>query len=95
MNSEFRKILSRITIEFVGNYTLKYISESHPKGQMIDALFYGYAAMFWRNLRSPPNGFEDGLICKNFLYWMKSFQKRFAPINNDMAGTIKDMEVEK
>jgi hypothetical protein len=26
---------------------------------------------------------------------MKSFQKRFGPINNDMAGTIKDMEVER
>ncbi len=94
-NPEFRKILSRITIEFVGNYTLKYISDIHPKGQMIDALFYGYAAMFWRNLRSPPNGFEDGLICKHFLYWMKSFQKRFGSINNDMARTIKDMEVER
>jgi len=94
-NSEFGKILARITIEFAGNYTLKYINEIHPKDQMIDVLFYGYVAMFWKYLRNPPNGFEDIGIFENFLRWAKIFQKRSISISCDMARTIERMEVEK
>lgn len=54
-NPEFLKILARIIIEFIGNYTLKFIHKTHPKDQMIAAIFYGYAAMFWRNLSNPPS----------------------------------------
>ena len=94
-NSKFGKILARITIEFVGNYTLKYINEIHPKDQMIDVLFYGYVAMFWKHLRNPPNGFEDIGIFENFLRWAKIFQKRCISVSCDMARTIESMEVEK
>lgn len=58
--SEFTRILVRIIIEFVGNYSLKYLDDVHLKDQMVDALFYGYATMFWKNLRNPPGGLEDG-----------------------------------
>jgi hypothetical protein len=91
-NSEFWKILAGIIIEFVGNYTLKYISEIHPKDRMIDAMFYGYATMFWRNLRNPPSGFEDRRIFEKYLHWAKMIRNRFAFINCDMAMTVESME---
>ncbi len=94
-DSEFKRILSRITIEFVGNYTLKYISEIHPQDQMIDALFYGYAEMFWRNLIKPPEGFEDAGIFENFLHWAKTFQNKFASITRNMVRMIESMEEAK
>jgi hypothetical protein len=94
-NSEFRKVLARITIEFVGNYTLKYISEIHPRDSMVDGLFWGYAAMFWRNLRKPPEGFEDAGIFENFLHWAKMFRNRSASISRNMARMIESMEEAK
>jgi len=94
-NSEFRKVLARITIEFVGNYTLKYISEIYPRDSMVDGLFWGYAAMFWRNLRKPPEGFEDAGIFENFLHWAKMFRNRSASISRNMARMIESMEEAK
>jgi hypothetical protein len=91
-NFEFWKILARVIIEFVGNYTLKYISKIQPKDRMIDAIFYGYAAMFWRNLRSPPSGFEDTKIFERYLHCAKMIRNRFAFINCDIAVTVKSME---
>jgi len=94
-NSEFGRILARITIEFVGNYTLHFFSETLPKKRMIEALFYGYAAMFWKNLRNPPNGLEDIGIFENFFRWAKIFRNSFASINCEMERTFESMEEEK
>jgi hypothetical protein len=91
-NSEFARILTRIITEFIGNYTLKFINKIHPKDEMIDAIFYGYATMFWENLRRPPNGLEDGRNFENFLHWVKNFKNRFIYIDCDMAITIESME---
>ncbi len=92
---EFTRILARIIIEFVGNYSLKYIDDVQLKNQMVDALFYGYATMFWKNLRDPPGGFEDGLIFESFFRWAKMIHGRFAPANKDMARTTERMKKEK
>jgi hypothetical protein len=59
---------------------------------MIDAIFYGYATMFWRNLRNPPIGLKDGRIFEHFLQWVEIFKNRFFYINRDMAMTIEKME---
>lgn len=91
-NSEFARILTRIITEFIGNYTLKFINKIHPKDEMIDAIFYGYATMFWENLRRPPNGLEDGINFENFLHWAKNFKNRYFYLNCDMAMTIESME---
>jgi hypothetical protein len=91
-DSEFRKILARITIEFVGNYTLKYVSEIHPRDSMMSGLFWGYAAMFWRNLRKPPEGSEDAKIFENFLHWAKTFQNRSISVRRNNAWMIENME---
>ncbi len=93
--SEFTKILARIIIEFVGNYSLKYLDDVHLKDQMVDALFYGYATMFWKNLRNPPGGLEDGLVFESFFRWAKMIHGRFASTNKDMARTTERMEEEK
>jgi len=90
--SEFRRILTRIIIEFVGNYTLKYRSSFLPRCLIDSALFYGYAAMFWKNLRNPPPGFEDDLIFNNCLRWIKLFPSRCTDLNDDMAQSLRQME---
>ena len=90
--TEFRRILTRITIEFVGNYALKYRSSTVSGCRMDSALFYGYAAMFWKNLRNPPPGFEDDLIFNHCLRWIKLFRSRCADLNDDMAQSIRQME---
>ena len=94
-NSEFRKLLVRIIIEFTGNFTFKYLNEILPQRQMVSAIFNGYAAMFWKTLRTPPEGFEDDLIFCHFLRWAKLFRRRCTALKHDMAKTIKHMEEEK
>jgi len=89
--SEFRRVLTRIIIEFVGNYALKYHSSIFPGCRIDSALFYGYAAMFWRNLRNPPQGFEDDLIFTHCLRWIKLFRSKCADLNADMAQSIRQM----
>ena len=91
-NQAFEKVLARILIEFIGNYSLKFINSSLPKKQMIEAIFYGYAAMFWKNLRQPPMGLEDLLIFKNYLSWAKAFKNRASCNDNEKETVITEME---
>jgi len=88
----FLKILVRIIIEFVGNFTLKFISEIHPKNKMVEALFYGYAALFWKNLRRPPNGLEHLLIFRNFFHWADRCLRISSYPNQDMIKTADCMK---
>jgi len=92
--SEFTKIMARIIIEFLGNYSLKYLDDT-LRERTVDALFYGYAAMFWKNLRNPPVGLEDGLVFESFFRWAKMIHYRFAPTNRDMARATERMKEEK
>lgn len=93
--SEFRRILTRIIIEFIGNYTLKYRSRVVPACRTDAALFYGYEAMFWKNLRKPPPGFEDDLIFDHCLRWIKLFRSRCAEFNDDMDQSVRQMESQR
>ena len=90
--SEFRRILTRIIIEFVGNYTLKYRNSIFPRCLIDSALFYGYEAMFWKNLRDPPPGFEEDLIFDHCLRWTKLLRTKCADLNDDMVQSIRQME---
>lgn len=90
--SEFRRILARIIFEFVGNYTYKYRSKILSGCRMDTALFFGYAAMFWKNLRNPPQGFEDDLIFCHCLRWIKIFRSRCSELSPDLAVCISQME---
>jgi len=91
-NLAFEKILARILIEFIGNYSLKFISSTLPKKQMIEAIFYGYAAMFWKNLQQPPPGLEDLLIFRNYLSWARAFKKRVSCKDTEKETVIAEME---
>jgi len=93
--SEFTKILARIIIEFVGSYALKYIDNFQHKNRLVDALFYGYATMFWKNLRNPPCGLENGLVFDSYFRLARMIHNRFASSNRDMAEAAEKMEKEK
>jgi len=90
--SEFAKILLRIIIEFVGNFALKFNRRVYPQERVNDAFFYGYAAMFWKNLRSPPRGFEDVRIFENFLRWTQMFHKRCPSTCAERSNALAIME---
>ena len=90
--SEFRRILTRIIIEFTGNYTLKFRNGILPRCLIDSALFYGYAAMFWKNLRNPPPEFEADLIFNHCLRWIKLLRTKCADLNDDMVQSIRQME---
>jgi hypothetical protein len=62
---------------------------------MVDALFYGYATMFWKNLRNPPGGLEDGLVFDSYFRLARMIHDRFASSNRDMAKTTEKMGKEK
>ncbi|MEN8231781.1 MAG: hypothetical protein ABFR35_03750 [Thermodesulfobacteriota bacterium] len=91
-NLAFEKILARILIEFIGNYSLKFISSSLPKKKMMEAIFYGYAAMFWKNLKQPPPGLEDLLIFRNYLSWARAFKNRVSCKDAEKEAVVAEME---
>ena len=86
------KILARILIEFIGNYSLKFIRSTLPRKQMIEAIFYGYVAMFWKNLQQPPPGLEDLLIFRNYLSWARAFKRRMPRKDTEKEAVIAEME---
>ena len=95
-NPEFRTILIRVSIEFLGNYSLKFINPSLPENRAVDAIFYGYVTMFWKNLRQPPPGFEELCIFRNYLSWAKAFQNRLSHLDPEKELVITQMsEIEK
>jgi hypothetical protein len=91
-NLAFEKILTRILIEFIGNYSLKFINSTLPKEQMVEAIFYGYAAMFWKNIQQPPHGLENLLIFRNYLSWAKAFKNRACGNDDEKEAVIAEME---
>jgi len=86
------KILARILIEFIGNYSLKFISATLPRKQMHEAVFYGYAAMFWKNLQHPPPGLEDLLVFRNYLSWARAFKNRMPRKDTETEAAVVEME---
>jgi len=92
---DFKRVLVRITIEFVGNFVFKFRSDIHAADRIIDALFYGYEAMFWKNLRNPPAGLEGIPIFDYFLSWARRFQNKFAAGQAKKINRLKKMAHEK
>ena len=91
-NLACEKILLRILTEFIGNYSLKFISANLPEKQGEEIVFYGYAAMFWKNLQQPPSGLEDLLIFKNYLSWARAYRKRMSSEDHEKDAVIAEME---
>lgn len=89
---DFRKLIIRIVIEFLANYSLKFAGKNQPSQAVMDAVFYGYALMFWENLSHPPAGCEELSVYKNFLDWGKAFQRRTKSLTSMMKRTLVEME---
>ena len=64
------KLFSRIAVEFVGNFSLKFADRHHPPDQVAKLLFYGYSALFWKTLRCPPENLENSAAFDNFFNWI-------------------------
>jgi len=60
----------RIVIEFLANYSIKFANSACPGEKVRDFMVNGYEAMFWRNLKSPPAGFEDIRVFEHYYSWM-------------------------
>ena len=90
--SAFANVLVRIIIEFVGNFALKFSRPDYPREGIEETLFYGYAAMFWKNLRSSPGCAVDAMNFENFLRWIQLFCKRCPPASSDKAGALAMMK---
>ena len=86
------KILFRILVEFIGNYNLKFASPTVARKVAIDTIFYGYAAMFWKNLQRPPFGLEELLIFKNYLSWARAYKNRTFTMDSEKNAAINEME---
>lgn len=92
-NADFKILIARIITEFVANFSLKHASTKQPHQSAIEVIFYGYSAMFWKNIDNPQDA--ELSLHDNFLSWAKAFQHRGDAITNDMSETIKEMAAMK
>ena len=76
------KLFSRIVVEFMGNYTLKFADRHHPLDRLTKLMFYGYSAQFWKTLRCPPEKLESSAAFDNFLTWICRLMRK-----SDFLGT--------
>jgi hypothetical protein len=88
---DFRKVLARIVSEFLANYSLKFASGKQSEEAVGEVIFYGYVAMFWKNLEQPPAGSAELAVHRNFLGWIQAFQKRNEVTNSEMTEMLKEM----
>ncbi len=70
------KLFIRIAVAFVGNYALKFANNRYPPDLLAKLLFYGFSAMFWKNLRRPPEGMENCAVFENFLNWINMLARK-------------------
>ena len=80
----------KITVKLVSG-TLIVLSKDKVK----EILVSDYEAMFWKNLRCPPDGLEEVSVFENFLNWIKVFQTRHSPVNdieNEMVRKMAAMQ---
>lgn len=84
------KLFSRIAVEFVGNYTLKFADRHHPLVQLTKLLFYGYSALFWKTLRCPPENLESSAAFDYFFTWIFRLIRK-----SDFLGTEESTSINR
>lgn len=94
-DEEALHIFTRIAIEFLANFTIRFADKRHPPEQVVRLVTAGYTALFWRSLNTPPRGFEDIRIFEHFLTWLKYSGCRAKTPSHDLEATIQDMESRK
>ena len=85
------KLFSRIAVEFVGNYSLKFADRHHPPDHLAKLLFYSYSALFWKTLRCPPENLENSAAFDNFFIWICGLVRKNDSLGNEARTSIKRM----
>lgn len=85
------RVFSRITTEFLGNFSLKFVDRHHPPAHITKLLFYGYAALFWKNLRRPPENLENSAAFDNFFRWICNLRSKNDFLGKAECSAIKRM----
>lgn len=85
------KLFSRITVEFVANFSLKFADRHHPPDQLDKLLFYGYAALFWKTLRCPPESLENSVAFDNFFNWICKLLRKSEFLGNEEQTLVRHM----
>ena len=86
----FLMLFSRISVEFVGNFSLKFAAGCHQPDQITKLLFYGYTALFWKTLRCPPQNLENSAAFDNFLNWISRLARK-----NDYLGKAELKSIDR
>jgi len=86
----FLMLFSRISVEFVGNFSLKFADRCYQPDQIAKLLFYGYAALFWKTLRCPPQNLENSAAFENFLNWISRLARK-----NDYLGKAELKSIDR
>ena len=94
-NEEALHIFTRIAIEFLANFSIRYAGEEYEKEDVVRLLVAGYRAMFWKNLSSPPRGFEDVRIFEHFFTWLKYSGSRLESATGEIPAIVREMEQKK
>jgi hypothetical protein len=87
----YLKLFSRIAVEFMGNYTLKFADTHHPLDQLTKLLFYGYSTLFWKTLRCPPENLENCAVFDNYFKWICRLMRTSAFLGPEESATINRM----
>ena len=85
-------LFSRITVEFVGNFFLKFAGRCHQPDQIAKLLFYGYATLFWKTLRCPPENLVNSAAFDNFLSWISRLGHKSDAIGQAELSSIDRMK---
>jgi len=82
----------RIVIEFLANYSIKFAHSACRREKIRAFVVNGYEAMFWRNLKSPPAGFEDTRVFEHFYNWMIHSGSGLEALNTVVPPAIDRMK---
>lgn len=86
------KVFSRITTEFMANFVLKFSDRHHPPDQIEKLLFYGYSALYWKNLRKPPANLENCAVFDHFFNWIRVLARRSKYLESAEARSVFRMK---
>lgn len=84
-------LFSRITVEFLGNFSLKFADRRYPANLIAKLMFYGYAALFWKTLRCPPKNLENSAAFDHFFIWLTRFARQNDILDNEETLLIDQM----
>ncbi len=88
----FLMLFGRITIEFVGNFSLKFAARHHQPDKIAKLLFYGYTALFWKTLRCPPENLENSAAFDIFFNWLNRLACTNRFLGRAEATSIEQMK---